>query len=122
MHLVWRVYLPLSISSKNLNFDVYESLENKVKWIYTLKHEPFSLILFLSDSAADVDDDDEFDKSFFKMFIVLKKNMLSRKMQPLKKNHKRQQKGNNIKLVIKKSTFNVFTKCYSNNKVNLLHT
>lgn len=63
-----------------------------VKWIDTLKYEPFSLTLFPSDSDADVDDDDRVDKSFIKLFIVSKKKILSSKMQLFQKNRKRKEK------------------------------
>ena len=52
-----------------------------VERIYTLKHEPFSLMLFWSDSAVGVDDDDAVEKNFLKLFIVSKKKILTTKSQ-----------------------------------------
>ena len=77
-----------------------------VKWIYTLKNEPFSLTLW-TDFAADVGDDGLVDKSFLKRLIVSKKKMLSRQIQYLKRNCK----SNKTKLIINNLDFKVPTRC-----------
>ena len=87
---------------------------NMVKWIYTLKHEPFSLTLS-SDFAVDVDDDDLVDKTFLKRLMVSKKKMLSSLIQSLRKNCK----SNKTKLVKNNSDFKVPTRCWSKSKINL---
>ena len=85
-------------SSISLGFRTF----NMVKWMDTLKHEPFFLPLS-SDSAADVDDDDRVDKSFLKRLIVSKTKMFSRQIEPLKR--KGNEKSNKIKIVINNSNF-----------------
>lgn len=81
-----------------------------VKWIYTLKLEPFVLLLSL-DSAGDVDADDGVDKTFLKRLIVSKKKIFKKNLIFKEKLQKELINNNKTKLVINNSNFKVLTGC-----------
>ena len=86
-----------------------------VKWIYTLKLEPFILLLWV-DSAADVDANDGVDRTFLKRLKVSKKTIFKKNLMFKEKLQKELINNNKTKLVINNSNFKVLTGCKSKSK------